>query len=72
MAQIPLYLPDAVARQLAREAEARGVDVSHLLARLVQREIPDGWPDGFFERARHAEEHPTGEVPPEEELRDDV
>lgn len=67
MAQIPFYLPDPVARELAKRAKARGMSVSRLLAELVRGEIPEGWPEGFFDR----EDEPDG-VPPEGQLRDDV
>lgn len=71
MAQIPFYLPDPVARELTRTAKARGMSVSRLLAELVRGEIPEGWPEGFFDRDDDAGSEPEG-VPPEGELRDDV
>lgn len=72
MTQIPLYLPDPVARELARKAKARGVNVSRLLAELVREEVPEGWPDDFFERDSRGGRASTGAVPPDTELRDDV
>ncbi|MBK8997609.1 MAG: hypothetical protein IPM35_17915 [Myxococcales bacterium] len=48
--QLHLYLPDAVAEEVRRRAEARGVSVSRYLAELVAREVHGGWPDGFFEK----------------------
>jgi hypothetical protein len=44
-----MRLPDAVAEEVRRRAEARGVSVSRYLAELVAREVRGGWPDGFFE-----------------------
>lgn len=72
MAQIPLYLPDPVARELSRRARERGVDASRLLAELVRREVPDGWPDGFFDRETTSPAGGAHDAPPEGELRDDV
>lgn len=48
--QLHLHLPDAVAEEVRRRAEARGVSVSRYLAELVTREVLGSWPDGFFEK----------------------
>jgi len=47
--QMHLYLPEEVAAEVRRRAEARGLSVSRYLAELVRREITGGWPEGFFE-----------------------
>jgi hypothetical protein len=49
MPQLHVYVSDAIAREARRRAEAEGLSVSRYLARLVQREIGPGWPDGYFE-----------------------
>jgi hypothetical protein len=47
--QLHLYLPDQVAREVQKRAEARGISVSRYLAELVRREVGSGWPSGWFE-----------------------
>ena len=46
--QLHLYVPKEVAAELKRRAKAKGKTVSGFLAELVQREISDAWPEGFF------------------------
>lgn len=50
MSQLHLYVPDALADELRRRAEARGLSLSRYLAEVVQREIRRDWPAGFFDR----------------------
>ncbi len=49
MPQLHLYVPDPVATEIRRRAEARGISASRFLAEIVAREIESGWPSGFFE-----------------------
>jgi hypothetical protein len=49
MPQLHLYVPDDLASEIARRAEARGLSVSRFLAEVVRQEIATGWPEGFFE-----------------------
>ncbi len=49
MPQLHLYVPQEVAREVKRRAEAKGRTVSAYLADLVKREVVDAWPQGFFE-----------------------
>ena len=46
--QLHLYVPKEVAAELKRRAKAKGKTVSGFLAELVQGEISDSWPEGFF------------------------
>ena len=46
--QLHLYVPKEVAAELKRRAKAKGKTVSGFLAELVQSEISDTWPEGFF------------------------
>lgn len=49
MSQLHFYLPENLAVEVKRRAEARGLTVSRYVAELVRREVADGWPDGYFE-----------------------
>ena len=49
MPQLHLYVPDDLASEISRRAEARGLSVSRFLAEVVRREVVTGWPEGFFE-----------------------
>lgn len=48
--QLHLYLPEEIAEEVRKRAEARGLSVSRFLAELVKREVAGGWPEGYFER----------------------
>lgn len=50
MPQLHVYVTDPVAREARRRAEAEGLSVSRYLARLLQRELGPGWPEGYFDR----------------------
>lgn len=50
MAQLHLYVPDAVAEELRQRAEAEGISTSKYLARMVSRQVTQGWPERWFER----------------------
>lgn len=50
MPQLHLYVPQEVADELRRRAEAEGTSTSKLLAAIVQREVIADWPAGWFGR----------------------
>lgn len=50
MPQLHLYVPQDVADEIERRAQADGLSTSKYLAGLVEREIGQGWPEGWFER----------------------
>lgn len=49
MPRFHLYVPDPVADEIRRRAEARGMSTSRFLEEIVARELESGWPPGFFE-----------------------
>lgn len=49
MPQLHCYVPDDLAAELRRRADARGQTISGFLGELVRREVGTGWPPGFFE-----------------------
>jgi hypothetical protein len=49
MPQLHLYLPENIASEVRRRAEAQGQSVSKYLAALVRRDVGLGWPEGFFD-----------------------
>lgn len=49
MPQLHLYVPEAIAEELRRRADSRGMSLSAFLAQLVRGAIDQGWPDGFFQ-----------------------
>ena len=50
MRRVSLSLPELLAEEVRRRAEARGVSVPRFLSELVEREVGGGWPEGYFER----------------------
>jgi hypothetical protein len=65
MPQLHLYVPDRVAAELRTRARARGLSVSRYLAALVQRELGQGWPEGFFEEVVGGWKGPRLRRPPQ-------
>lgn len=49
MTQLHLYVPDDIAAKVQERADRQGLSVSRYLARLVKKEIGEGWPEGYFE-----------------------
>jgi len=49
MTQLHFYVPEDIATEIKRRAEARGMTTSRFVAELVTREMSSGWPPGFFE-----------------------
>lgn len=65
MPQLHLSVPERVASEVHRRALAEGMSVSRYLARVVIKELSDGWPDGYFDRVvgawqGHLERSPQG------------
>jgi len=50
MPQLHLYVPQQVADELRRRAEAEGVSTSKYLATVVERELSTDWPEAWFDR----------------------
>jgi len=50
MAQIHFYVPQLIEAKIRRQAQAAGLSLSRYVADLVQRQVGDGWPKGYFER----------------------
>lgn len=50
VAQLHFYVPEPVANELRRRAEARGLSTSRFIAELVAKELEGDWPPGFFEK----------------------
>lgn len=50
MPQLHLYVPEHVADEVKRRADAQGISASRYLAELVTREVANDWPPGFFEQ----------------------
>lgn len=49
MPQLHLYVPEELAAEIARRAEALGMSVSRFLAEVVRRDIGTAWPNEYFE-----------------------
>lgn len=50
MSQLHLYVSQSLADEVRNRAEREGLTVSAFLARLVEKEMGGGWPEGYFER----------------------
>lgn len=49
MPRLHLHVSEEIAAEVKRRAKRRGISTSRYLAEMVQREVADEWPDGFFE-----------------------
>lgn len=49
MKRISCHVRDEVARQIREKARDSQQSISSYLRSLVEKDIPDQWPDGFFE-----------------------
>jgi len=49
MPQLHFYVADAVAAELRKKAEGKGLSISKYLAEIARREVCSDWPEGFFE-----------------------
>jgi hypothetical protein len=48
MPQLHFYVPDDVAETLRAKAKAENKSLSKYLAETVQRDVRQGWPEGYF------------------------
>lgn len=50
MAQLNVYVPDSVVKEIRREAKRAGSSLSRYIGRLLERRVekPAKWPKGFF------------------------
>jgi len=49
MPQLHLYVSNEIARKIKHHAEASGQTVSKYLAKVVLKDVGEGWPEGFFD-----------------------
>lgn len=49
MSQLHCYVQDELAKKFQKKAEQASLSVSKYLALLVQREVENQWPEGYFE-----------------------
>jgi len=49
--QLNLYVPEQTARLLRQRAKARGVPLSKYLASIIQSDVTQQWPRGYFRDA---------------------
>lgn len=49
MPQLHMYVPEQVAKSLRDRARAKNMSISKYLAELVEREVVNDWPEGYFE-----------------------
>jgi hypothetical protein len=50
MPQLHCYVPEQLARKVQERAAAAGISTSRYLAELLQREVDNSWPEGYFEQ----------------------
>lgn len=48
MPQLHCYVPDSISEQLQKKAEQEHLSISKYLARLIQRDIANDWPNDYF------------------------
>ncbi len=67
--QLHFYVSDSIAAALRAKAKAKKLPLSRYLARLVQKEVKSGWPEGYFDEVLghwpgelHREEQPPYDV----------
>lgn len=49
MSQLHCYVQDELAKKFQKKAEQASLSVSKYLALLVQREVENQWPEGYFD-----------------------
>lgn len=49
MAQLYFYVPDILAEKVQQRAQAVGLSTSRYLAKMVEQNLSEGWPEGYFE-----------------------
>ncbi|MFP4596969.1 MAG: hypothetical protein ACLFVJ_01880 [Persicimonas sp.] len=68
MKRLEVDLSDSAAEHLQREAQKRGMTVSEYARDLLERQVLDQWPEGFFERVAGGWKGDALERPPQDEL----
>jgi hypothetical protein len=68
--QLHFYVPDKVAIEVKRRAEAHGLTLSRYVAQLVRREISGAWPKGYFENVVGGWKGQPLQRPPQLEIED--
>ena len=69
MPQLHFSVDGATAEELRLRAQQSGLTVSKFIARLVRRQLGQGWPDGYLESVVGACRDEPIEEPPELALR---
>lgn len=49
MAQLYFYVPDTLAEKVQQRAQSAGLPLSRYLAKLVEQNLNEEWPEGYFE-----------------------
>lgn len=68
MPQLHCYVPDALARRLQEKARHQHLSVSKYLASLVEKDVGNEWPEGYFETVFGGWQGETLERPEQGEL----
>ncbi len=63
MSQLHCYVNDELAKRFQEKAEQSNLSVSKYLAVLVEREVKNQWPDGYFELFGKWEGEPLARSP---------
>ena len=63
MSQLHCYVNDELARRFQAKAKQANLSVSKYLAVLVEREVKNQWPDGYFELFGKWEGEPLARSP---------
>lgn len=50
MTQLSCEVPEPLARRVEEKAGEVHLSVSEYLAKLIERDVGDGWPEGYFEK----------------------
>jgi hypothetical protein len=61
MAQMTIYLPDAVEKKVRKAAKAKGKSVSRWIADQVVESLDDAWPQSVLDAAGAAPDFPTAD-----------
>ena len=49
MSQLHCYVPDELAKKLQKKAQESNLSVSRYLALLIEKQVENRWPEGYFE-----------------------
>jgi hypothetical protein len=50
MTQLSCEVPEPLARRVEEKAGEVHLSVSEYLAKLIERDVAEGWPEGYFEK----------------------